>query len=75
MLRDRREEKQLTLLQVAEKINKSESYLSKLETHPNKCNPSIDTILKLSQELDLHRIIVFEFFASSRNPNEHDYFI
>lgn len=73
MIRERREEKNLTLLDVAKKINRSESYLSKLENHPNMCNPTIDIILKLSYELDLHRILVFEFFASAHDNNEHNY--
>lgn len=75
MLRERRVEKNLTLLQVATKINKTESYLSKLEMHPHECNPSLVIMLKLAIILEMNRVIVFEYFAKSHEEDECEWFL
>lgn len=66
MLREKREIKGLTQLQLAQKIGKHKSYVSKLESHPHLCNPSVNTILKLSKELDIYHVKVYKFFAENK---------
>ena len=66
MLKEKRDKKGLTQLELARKIGKHKSYISKLESHPHICNPSVNTMLKLSKELDIHYIKVFRFFAENK---------
>ncbi|MCR1132288.1 helix-turn-helix domain-containing protein [Clostridium botulinum] len=44
----------------------SKSYVSKLENHPDKCNPTINLILKIAKELGLNPFFVFRFFIKNR---------
>lgn len=67
MLKKKRIEKRLTQLQLAEKLGISESYLNKLENHPNTCNPTVNLILKLSKELDLDSLKVFLYFTKDKD--------
>lgn len=66
MLKETRENKGLTQLELAGKIGKHKSYISKLESHPHLCNPSTNTILKLSKALCIHRYKILDFFAENR---------
>jgi len=70
MLKKRRIEKHLTQEELAEKIVKTKGYINKLENHPERCNPNVKLILKLSKELDIDPIEIFSFFAENRK--EHD---
>lgn len=67
ILKNKRREKGQTLSELAEKIGISEGYLSKLERHPIQCNPHIDLILKLSEELDEDPVKVFLYFTKNKN--------
>ena len=66
MLKNKRRKKGQTLSELAEKIGISEGYLSKLERHPIQCNPHIDLILKLSQELDEDPVNIFLYFVKNK---------
>ncbi len=66
MLKKKRVEKNLTELRFAKRIGISKSYVSKLENHPDKCNPTINLILKISKELELSPFFVFRFFIKNR---------
>ncbi|MCS6103483.1 XRE family transcriptional regulator [Clostridium botulinum] len=66
MLKKKRVEKNLTELKFAKRIGISKSYVSKLENHPDKCNPTINLILKISKELELSPFFVFRFFIKNR---------
>ncbi|MCS6110352.1 helix-turn-helix transcriptional regulator [Clostridium botulinum] len=63
MLKKKRIKKQMTELELAKKIGRSEGHVSKLETHPEKCNPGVRLILKLAKELSLNPVKVFLFFV------------
>ncbi|KIL09264.1 Cro/Cl family transcriptional regulator [Clostridium botulinum] len=66
MLKKKRVEKNLTELRFAKRIGISKSYVSKLENHPDKCNPTINLILKISKESELSPFFVFRFFIKNR---------
>ncbi|KFX54657.1 helix-turn-helix transcriptional regulator [Clostridium botulinum] len=70
MLKTKRIKKQMTELELAKKIGKSEGYVSKLENHPNRCNPGVNLILKLAKELSLSPVIIFLFFI--KDKKDHD---
>lgn len=63
MLKKKRLKKQMTELELAKKIHISEGHISKLENHPEMCNPGVKLILKLSKELSLNPVKVFLFFV------------
>ncbi|MFT8347671.1 helix-turn-helix domain-containing protein [Clostridium saccharoperbutylacetonicum] len=76
MLKERRVEKGLSQSQVAEIINTNRSYVSRFETAPEHCNPTVDVIIGLSIILDLNRTEVFEYFAENREAHvEFEWFI
>lgn len=62
MLRRKRNEKELTLTKLAKNLGISKGYLSKLEKHPQICNPNVNLILKLSKELEITPIEIFLYF-------------
>lgn len=66
MLKDKRKEKKISQSKLAKKLGISESYLSKLEKHPSLCNPSVNLILKLSEELTLDPVKVFLYFIKEK---------
>lgn len=66
MLKKKRSFKRLTELQLAKKIGVTEGYISKLENHPEKCNPTINLILKLSRELNINPMETFLFFIKDK---------
>ena len=66
MLRTKRKEKHLTLLYTAKKLRISEGYVSKLENHPGKCNPTVNLILEIAKLLEINPIIVFKFFIKDK---------
>ena len=70
MLKSKRKEKHLTEQQLAEKLGISKSYVNKLEKHPEKCNPTINLILKLSTILELCPYFVFKIFIKNRKNQE-----
>ncbi|WP_315941050.1 helix-turn-helix transcriptional regulator [Clostridium botulinum] len=53
-------------MEICKKIGISKSYVSKLENHPDKCNPTINLILKIAKELGLNPFFVFRFFIKNR---------
>lgn len=67
MLKKQRIKKGLTQSQLAKGIGiKNKGYISKLETNPYLCNPSVNIILKLSKELDISPIEVFIYFIENK---------
>lgn len=66
MLKKKREMRNLTELELAKRIGVSEGYISKLEKHPDKCNPTVNLILKLSSELMINPVRVFIFFIKDK---------
>lgn len=66
MIKKKRLEKSLTQGQLAEKIGISESYMCRIEKYPHFCNPTINIILKMSEELDIDPIKIFLYFIESR---------
>lgn len=70
MLRKRREKKGLTQLQVANKIKKHRTYVSRLETHPQYCNPNVHTIIKLAIILEISGAEIFKYFETSKKLSE-----
>jgi transcriptional regulator with XRE-family HTH domain len=75
VLRQRRKEKKLSISETSQRLNISKGYLSQLETHPHECNPTVHLIIDLSIELDLHRLLVFEYFASAMEHEEFFWYI
>lgn len=69
MLREKREEMNLTQSKLAKNLGISKGYLSKLEKHPSLCNPNVNLILKLSKELNLDPVKIFIFFTESHNTS------
>lgn len=70
MLKKKRREKHLTQSELARKIGITESYVNKLEKHPQVCNPSVNLILKLSKELGVNPIEIFLFFIKNREDQD-----
>lgn len=70
MVKEKRKEKGLTQSKLAKNLGISKGYLSKLEKHPNICNPNINLILKLSKELDVHPVKIFLFFIKKKFPTD-----
>ncbi len=64
-LRKVRERKGLTLKEVARKANVSESLISQIER--DKISPAIDTLLKISDVLDIDIDYIFSDFKKERN--------
>ncbi|KIL06890.1 Cro/Cl family transcriptional regulator [Clostridium botulinum] len=69
MLKKKRIKKQMTELELAKKIGRSEGHVSKLENHPSECNPGVDLILKLAKELSLNPVKIFLFFVKNRKED------
>lgn len=70
MIKTKRIEKHLTVREFAKILGISKSYVTKLENHPEKCNPTINLILKLSTILGLSPYFVFNFFLENRKDQE-----
>ena len=68
MLKEKRRELKLTQSNLAKRLGISKSYLCKLEKHPSNCNPNINFILKLSNELDLDPTEIFLYFIEKKIP-------
>jgi transcriptional regulator with XRE-family HTH domain len=66
MLRTKRVKKRLTQLELAEQIGVTESYISRMETHPESCNPNVTLILKISYALKTNPVKIFLYFVNSR---------
>lgn len=66
MIKEKRLEKSLTQGQLAEKIGISESYMCRIEKYPHFCNPTINVILKISEELDIEPTKIFLYFINDR---------
>lgn len=62
MLKNARKSKKLSQQALATKINVKRCYISRLENHPNTCNPSVKLVVKLSKELDCSPVELFLFF-------------
>jgi len=67
MLKERREKRKIRQFELAEKILRHESYISKIELHPEQCNPDIRTVIRIANALGLKRGKVFEYFAENQN--------
>lgn len=67
MLKERREKKKIRQYELAEKILRHETYISKIELHPEQCNPDVRTIIRIANALGLKRAKVFEYFAKTQN--------
>ena len=66
-LRQLRQEKGLTLKELAQRVNKSESYLSRLER--GEVNPTLSTLKAIADELD--RPIIYLFDDEFTHPEAH----
>jgi len=66
MIKEKRREKGLTQSKLAKNLGITKGYLSKLENHPDFCNPNVNLLLKLSKELEIHPIKIFLFFIKNR---------
>ncbi|WP_271814129.1 helix-turn-helix transcriptional regulator [Clostridium beijerinckii] len=71
MLRKKRSFKRLTELELAKRIGVTEGYISKLENHPEKCNPTVNLILKLSRELNINPLKIFLFFIKDKKDQDN----
>jgi transcriptional regulator with XRE-family HTH domain len=71
MLKKRRLIKHITELELANKLGVTEGYISKLENHPEKCNPTVNLILKLSYALKIKPERIFIFFIKDKKYKEH----
>lgn len=71
MLKKKRIEKQLTALELAKKIGVTEGYISKLERHPELCNPTVNLILKLSKELKISPVKIFIYFIQDKKDQDN----
>jgi transcriptional regulator with XRE-family HTH domain len=70
MVKEKRKEKGLTQSKLAKNLGITKGYLSKLETHPDLCNPNVNLLLKLSKELDIHPVKIFLFFIKKKLPTD-----
>jgi transcriptional regulator with XRE-family HTH domain len=66
MLKRKRKLKRLTESELAKVIGVTEGYISKLENHPEKCNPTVNLILNLARELRISPTKVFLFFVKDK---------
>ena len=66
-LRTIREKKKLTLKEIANKIGVSESLISQIET--NKVSPAIDTLLRITDVLELDLEYLFSDFKKTKKVN------
>jgi transcriptional regulator with XRE-family HTH domain len=71
LLEKRRLEKKLSLSQLAAKIGVTKGYLSRIEKHPQECNPTIIIILKLAKELDINPVSIFLYFVKNRKDQNN----
>lgn len=62
MIKNARNNKKITQLELAKKLNVSQSYMSKIENRKTKAI-SIDLILNISSTLELDPVQVFVFLA------------
>ena len=62
-----RKEKGLTQEQLAEAVGKSLSYISQIEANSKGANPTLDTLIDISESLDvdLHRLLNIEYLLSA----------
>jgi transcriptional regulator with XRE-family HTH domain len=75
VLKEARESKKITQQKLAEKLNVSRYYISRLECRPHTCNPTIKIILGLSTELEIEHEELYNHFVKSINAallNEND---
>lgn len=63
MVKNARNKKKITQLELAKKLNVSQSYMSKIENRKTKAI-SIDLILNLSSILEIDPVDVFIFLAN-----------
>ena len=66
-LRAVREKKKMTMKDVAEKAGVSESLISQIET--NKVSPAIETLLTISEILDIDLEYLFSYLKKTRKVN------
>lgn len=64
MLKDKRKKMGISQKDLAKKINVTQSYLSKIEKE-RFSNVNIELIMKLSNELDIDAIEIFNYFYNS----------
>lgn len=65
MLKEERLKKGMQQKQLAKKLLISNCYLSKLENHPHKCNPTVKLILKIAEQLELEHIDIYTHFIEN----------
>lgn len=63
MLRSKRRKRGLSQSELAKRIGKNKSYVSRLERKVNNYHPSIAVIIELSKELECCPIELFIFFS------------
>ncbi|HOJ64001.1 MAG TPA: XRE family transcriptional regulator [Spirochaetota bacterium] len=66
-IRQIRERKKITLKEIAEKINVTESLLSQIER--NKVSPAIDTLLKIAEVLEIDLEYLFSDYKINKKVN------
>lgn len=67
LLKKKRTKKELSLSQLASRIGITKGYLSQIENYPHTCNPTINLIFKLSEELELSPYRVLYYFKKHKN--------
>lgn len=69
MIKNARAKKKITQLELAKKLNVSQSYMSKIENRKTKAI-SIDLILNLSSILEIDSVDLFIFLADLYNQGK-----
>lgn len=69
MIKNARNKKKITQLELAKKLNVSQSYMSKIENRKTKAI-SIDLILNLSSILEIDPVDLFIFLADLYNQGK-----
>lgn len=70
VLRELRESNNITQKELALRLNVDKSYISRLENHPEYCNPTLDIILGLSEYLKITHYSVLDYFIMSRKNSD-----
>lgn len=69
MLKQKRIKRKITQLELALKLGIDNSYISRIEKHPETCNPTLHLILNISKYLKINPYKVFDYFVRSRRKH------
>lgn len=66
MLKTLRKNKKLTQKDLSEISGLSQNYISELENYPAESNPTVNTLIKLGEVLDINSEILYKYFVDKK---------